>query len=56
MQFGAAFANKLFAQAGPGGVVLLRLALAALMLIAAVRPSLRGRTRARSARRARRTG
>jgi inner membrane transporter RhtA len=45
VQFGAAFANKLFAQAGPGGVVLLRLALSALMLTAVVRPSLRGRSR-----------
>jgi inner membrane transporter RhtA len=45
VQFGAAFAVKLFAQAGPAGVVLLRLALAALMLSLAVRPSLRGRTR-----------
>jgi inner membrane transporter RhtA len=45
VQFGAAFANKLFAQAGPGGVVFLRLVLAAVMLTAAVRPSLRGRTR-----------
>jgi inner membrane transporter RhtA len=46
VQFGAAFANKLFAQAGPGGVVFLRLALSALMLTVVVRPSLRGRTRA----------
>jgi inner membrane transporter RhtA len=45
VQFGAAFANKLFTQAGPGGVVFLRLALSALMLTAAVRPTLRGRTR-----------
>jgi inner membrane transporter RhtA len=45
VQFGAALASKLFAQAGPGGVVLLRLALSALMLTLAVRPSLRGRTR-----------
>jgi inner membrane transporter RhtA len=45
VQFGAAFANKLFAQAGPGGVVLLRLALAAVMLMAAARPAIRGRTR-----------
>ena len=45
VQFGAAFANKLFPQAGPGGVVFLRLALSALMLTVAVRPSLRGRTR-----------
>ena len=46
VQFGAAFANKLFSQAGPGGVVLLRLALAAVMLMVAVRPTVRGRTRA----------
>jgi inner membrane transporter RhtA len=45
VQFGAAFANKLFAQAGPGGVVFLRLGLSALILTVAVRPSLRGRTR-----------
>lgn len=45
VQFGAAFANKLFPQAGPAGVVLLRLALAAVMLTLAVRPSLRNRTR-----------
>jgi inner membrane transporter RhtA len=45
VQFGAAFANKLFAQAGPGGVVFLRLLLSALMLTIVVRPSLRGRTR-----------
>ncbi|HEY7008064.1 MAG TPA: EamA family transporter [Jatrophihabitantaceae bacterium] len=45
VQFGAAFAIELFARAGPGGVVFLRLGLAALMLVAAVRPSLRGRTR-----------
>jgi inner membrane transporter RhtA len=45
VQFGAAFANKLFDQAGPAGVVLLRLLLSALILTVAVRPSLRGRTR-----------
>jgi inner membrane transporter RhtA len=45
VQFGAAFANTLFAQAGPGGVVFLRLLLSALFLTIAVRPSLRGRTR-----------
>ena len=45
VQFGAALANKLFAQAGPGGVVLLRLALAALMLMALARPVIRGRSR-----------
>jgi len=46
VQFGSAFADKLFAQAGPGGVVLLRLALSAIMLLAISRPSLRGRPRA----------
>ena len=46
VQFGSAFADKLFGQAGPGGVVLLRLALSALVLLAISRPSLRGRTRA----------
>jgi inner membrane transporter RhtA len=45
VQFGAAFADKLFAQAGPGGVVLLRLALSALLLWALARPSLRRRSR-----------
>ncbi|MDT4934963.1 MAG: inner rane transporter RhtA, partial [Pseudonocardiales bacterium] len=46
VQFGSAFAAKLFAQAGPGGVVLLRLGLSAALLLAISRPSLRGRTRA----------
>jgi inner membrane transporter RhtA len=46
VQFGSAFASKLFAQAGPGGVVMLRLVLSALMLVAITRPSLRGRSRA----------
>jgi inner membrane transporter RhtA len=45
VQFGAAIASKLFAQAGPGGVVLLRLALAAVMLMAVAHPTIRGRTR-----------
>jgi inner membrane transporter RhtA len=45
VQFGSAFADKLFAQAGPGGTVLLRLGLSALILIIAVRPRLRGRSR-----------
>ncbi len=45
VQFGAAFANTLFDEAGPGGVVFLRLALSALMLTVAVRPALRGHTR-----------
>jgi inner membrane transporter RhtA len=42
VQFGAAFAAKLFDQAGPGGVVLVRLALAALVVLAVARPTLRG--------------
>jgi len=46
VQFGSAFADKLFVQAGPGGVVLLRLAMSAVLLLAISRPSLRGRTRA----------
>jgi inner membrane transporter RhtA len=45
VQFGSAFADKLFVQAGPGGVVFLRLALSAAMLLAISRPSLRGRSR-----------
>jgi inner membrane transporter RhtA len=46
VQFGAAFADTLFPQAGPGGVVLLRLLLSAVILLAFARPSLRGRSRA----------
>src|SRR5664279_4904659 len=45
VQFGSAFANRLFPQAGPGGVVFLRLGLSALMLVIAVRPRVRGRSR-----------
>jgi inner membrane transporter RhtA len=45
VQFGAAFASKLFEQAGPGGVVFLRLVLSAALLLAVARPSVRGRTR-----------
>jgi inner membrane transporter RhtA len=45
VQFGSAFADTLFPQAGPGGVVLLRLAISALVLAAIARPSLRGRAR-----------
>ncbi|HLY33934.1 MAG TPA: EamA family transporter [Jatrophihabitantaceae bacterium] len=45
VQFGSAFAAKLFHQAGPGGVVFLRLAMSAIVLLAITRPSLRGRTR-----------
>lgn len=44
VQFGAAFADKLFAQAGPGGVVLLRLALSGAILLAVARPTLRRRS------------
>jgi inner membrane transporter RhtA len=40
VQFGSALANKLFAQAGPGGVVLLRLAMSTIVLLAISRPSL----------------
>jgi inner membrane transporter RhtA len=46
VQFGAAFANELFDDAGPGGVVFLRLMLSAVILLAVARPSLRGRSRA----------
>lgn len=46
VQFGAAFADKLFAQAGPGGVVLLRILLSAAILLSIARPSLRRRSRA----------
>ena len=46
VQVGAAFANKLFDRAGPGGVVLLRLALAAILLLAVARPRVRGYGRA----------
>src|SRR4051794_3160255 len=41
VQFGAAFANKLFDEAGPAGVVLLRLLLSAVILLAVARPTLR---------------
>jgi inner membrane transporter RhtA len=46
VQFGSAFATKLFHQAGPGGTVLLRLGLSALILAISVRPRVRRRTRA----------
>jgi inner membrane transporter RhtA len=45
VQFGAAFADRLFDRAGPAGVVLLRLGLSALILVAFVRPRVRGRSR-----------
>jgi inner membrane transporter RhtA len=46
VQFGAAFATELFSKVGPGGTVLLRIGLSAVMLLAITRPSFRGRTRA----------
>lgn len=49
VQFGAALADKLFAQAGPGGVVFLRLLLSAVILLTIARPSVRGRSRADTA-------
>ncbi|MEO8889517.1 MAG: EamA family transporter [Jatrophihabitantaceae bacterium] len=45
VQFGAAFAARLFDQAGPGGIVFLRLGLSAIILLALARPSVRGRSR-----------
>ena len=44
VQSGAAIATKLFPQAGPGGTVLLRLGLSALLLLAIARPSVAGRS------------
>ena len=44
VQFGAAIATTLFNQIGPAGAVLLRLFSAALLLLAAWRPRLRGRS------------
>ncbi|MBA3809847.1 MAG: EamA family transporter [Solirubrobacterales bacterium] len=46
VQFGSSLAATLFARLGPGGTVLLRLASAAVVLMALGRPRLRGRTRA----------
>src|SRR5690349_17242576 len=46
VQFGAAVANTLFDRAGPAGVVFLRLTISAIVLTLAMRPRLRGRTRA----------
>lgn len=45
IQFGAALAATLFSKVGPAGTVLLRLVSASLMLLAIVRPPLRGHTR-----------
>ena len=46
IQLAAALAHDLFDQLSPAGVSALRFALGALILLAAVRPSLRGRERA----------
>ena len=46
VQSGAAIAARLFPRAGPGGTVLLRLGISALLLLAVSRPRLRGRTAA----------
>ena len=45
VQSGAAIATRLFPTVGPGGTVLLRLGLSALLVLAIARPRLRGRTR-----------
>ncbi|MDQ1739712.1 MAG: inner rane transporter RhtA [Pseudonocardiales bacterium] len=45
VQFGAAFANTLFAEVGPAGVVLMRLVFASMVLLAFTRPRLAGRSR-----------
>lgn len=45
VQFGSAVAALVFPAAGPAGVVALRLALAAVVLLALLRPTLRGRSR-----------
>jgi len=44
VQFGAAIATTLFASVGPGGATFLRLLAAAVILLALLRPRLRGRT------------
>lgn len=46
VQFGAALADTLFSEAGPGGVVFLRLLFSSAILLALSRPSVRGRRRA----------
>jgi inner membrane transporter RhtA len=45
VQFGSAFANKLFDRAGPGGTVFLRVAFGAILLLAIARPRFTGRSR-----------
>ena len=46
VQTGASLAKSLFDEVGPGGTVLLRVLLAAILLIALWRPAVRGRSRA----------
>jgi inner membrane transporter RhtA len=46
VQFGAAWAKTLFDEVGPGGAVYLRVAFAAVILCALLRPTLRGRSSA----------
>jgi inner membrane transporter RhtA len=46
VQFGAAWAKTLFDEVGPGGAVFLRVAFAAVILCALLRPALRGRSAA----------
>jgi inner membrane transporter RhtA len=46
LQFGAGFAATLFDDLGPAGMAFLRLAIAAIVLLAVVRPRLAGRSRA----------
>jgi inner membrane transporter RhtA len=45
VQFGSAVADHLFRQAGPGGVVFLRLVFGAVLMLAVLRPRLSGRSR-----------
>jgi inner membrane transporter RhtA len=45
VQFGSALADKLFDSAGPAGVVLMRLAFGALVMLVVVRPSWRANSR-----------
>ena len=45
VQSGAAVATRLFPDVGPGGTVLVRLALSALILLCFARPTIRGRSR-----------
>lgn len=44
VQIGSAFADRIFAHAGPGGVAFLRVLFTALVLLVIARPTLRGRS------------